>query len=72
MGRSVWTSALKNLPRTLKRGKHTEVDPESQRVAGVLGRDSAWTPAITDKVLGTASVIVLWFYLGRKSKGSAC
>lgn len=27
IGSSVWTNALKNLPKTLKRGKHTEVDP---------------------------------------------
>lgn len=42
IGKSVWTNALKNLPRTLKRGKHTEADPESQTVASVLGRDTCY------------------------------
>lgn len=37
----LWTNSLKNLPGTLKRGKYTEDNPESQAAASVLGTDSA-------------------------------
>jgi len=41
MAKSLWTNSLKNLPRTLKRGKYTEDNPEAQRAVSILGRDSA-------------------------------
>lgn len=39
--KSLWTNSLKNLPRTLIRGKYTEDDPKSETAASVLGRDPA-------------------------------